>query len=128
MASSWLQVGPKLAQVGLKLVLNTLEFRNLHDHWLLRPLNFCHFCFVSFCWLQVGSKLAHVWHRSFQLIQFLLAQVGPSWLQVEGPDGIQSDPEDANAGKQLLLNKFIIILAEINLLLMFWKKCSSSSK
>ena len=68
------------------------------------------------------TKLAHVWHRSFQLSQFLLAQVGPSWLQVEGPDGIQSDPEDANAGKQLLKNVFIIIVAEIHLLLMFWKK------
>ena len=45
---------------------------------------------------------------------------------VNAPDGIQSDPEDANAGKQLLKNVFIIILAEINLLLMFWKKCSNS--
>ena len=90
-ASSWLQVGPKLAQVGLKVVLNCWIFSSFNaiseppKSWPVVPIEFLTLllCIILFApsWLQADSCVAQVLPTDSISVGTSCLKLASSWLK-----------------------------------------------
>ena len=90
-ASSWLQVGPKLAQVGLKVVLNCWIFSSFNaiseppKSWPVVPIEFLTLllCIILLApsWLQAGSCVAQVLPTDSISVGTSCLKLASSWLK-----------------------------------------------